>query len=370
MLAAALKMRDIPTTMVAMSDSVIEDARRRERQEALGQVIDAFRLSRRTPMRQRIEAARAFLDDSGARHVMFAMVCYDYDRRGIMWRAARQLPALAGGRSASILFHETWIGEVEGSSLYIRCIGAAQRMAVKRFVRHLAPGRIYTTNPTYRAMLGARGIDAEIVPHCGNIPVDTRDASSWLPAALAAAGFDPGPGGLAGLYLVGLFGTLYPGLDMPSLLPTLEAVARRSGRRLCVATIGRQGARAAEWQRWHLAHGAAYGFVALQERPPAVVSQFLNSLDLGVASTSLAQIGKSGTAAAFREHGIPTLVPVESVHYRFFRDESAGLPDTFLRVTPDLADRLGAVRRGPPIRLLDSLADRLAVDIRMAMRSA
>jgi hypothetical protein len=234
-------------------------------------------------------------------------------------------------------------------------------------VRRLAPDRLYTTNPAYRAMLAARGIDAEIVPQCGNIPLEPGDASSWLPAELAAAGFDPGPGGLSGLCLVGLFGGLYAGLDIPALLPALDSAARRSGRRLCVVAIGRQGPRAADWRRWQQAHGATYGFIALGERPTAVVSQFMNSLDLGIASTSLAQIGKSGSAAALREHGIPTLVPVETIHYPFFPDETVGLPDNFLRVTPDLADRLATLRRTPPIRLLDALADRLAADLRRSI---
>ena len=64
MLAAALKMRDIPTAMVAMSDAAIDDAARRERQEALGQPIEALRLGRETPMRKRMAAARAFLDEA------------------------------------------------------------------------------------------------------------------------------------------------------------------------------------------------------------------------------------------------------------------------------------------------------------------
>ncbi len=364
LLAAALKARGLPTVLVGMSDGIIEAEARQESQEALGQTIEVLRLSRQRPLAERIPDARRFLDRVGVRHLLFAFVLYDYGHRGIMWQAAPLLPRVAAGRTASILFHETWIGEEDGASLYIRSVGRMQRFMVKRFVRTLDPVRIYTTNATYRAMLGQIGIDAQIVPHFGNVPPGTQNAASWLPAALASAGVDIGPSGLDGLYLVGLFGSLYPGLDVPRLLPMLDTVARNAGRRLCIVAIGHMGARLPQWQAWRHAHGARYGLIDLGEQPPDMISQFLNSLDLAIAATSLAQIGKSGTAAAFLEHGVPTLVPVETTHYRFFPDETVGLPESFLRVTPDIVDRLAAIKRGPQRHLLDALADRLAVDLR------
>ncbi|TWT03068.1 glycosyltransferase family 4 protein [Reyranella sp. CPCC 100927] len=364
LLAAALKARGVPAVLVGMSDGIIGTGTHQERQEALGQTIEVLRLSRQRPLAERIPDAIRFLDSVGAHHLLFAFVVYDYGQRGIMWQASRLLPRVAAGRTASILFHETWIGEEDGAGPYVRSIGKMQRWMVKRFVRTLHPARTYTTNAAYRAMLGQIGIDAQIVPHFGNVPPGTQNAASWLPAELAAAGFDVGPGGLDGLYLVGLFGALYPGLDIPSLLPMLDAAARKTGRRLCIVAIGRMGGRLSEWQAWRQKHGVLYGLVTVGERSPDMISQFINSLDLAIAATSLAQIGKSGTAAAFLEHGIPTLVPVETTHYRFFPDETVGLPESFLRVTPDIVDRLAAIKRGPQRHLLDALADRLAVDLR------
>lgn len=362
-LAAALTKLGVPTAILALADERLTGDTREEPQEEEGLEIPTLRLSPTLAFSERVVRGRRFVDKVGGRHLMFAFSPYQFDRRGIVWRATIELPRLARRLSSSILFHETWIGEDIGASLRTRCVGLAQRLMVQRLVRALEPVRLYSTNPLYREMLQANGIATETLPHFGNVPVQATRAESWLPRLLADKGVAVGPQGLDAFYLIGLFGSLYPGLDLPSLLPAFDAAAERRGKRPLVASIGIMGDRP-QWLAWQRAHGARFGLIDIGPATPLRISQFINSLDLGLATTPLAQFGKSGTAAAFIEHGVPVLIAVEAPRFRHWRDSMAGeYPANCLRVTPDLAQRLAAAERLPARSRLAPLAARLAADL-------
>ena len=362
-LAAALIKRGIPTALLALADQVVEDDSRRARQSDDGVEIETLRLSTRVPFQERAAQGRRFIEEVGGRHALFAFSPYQFDLRGVVSRALVELPEMVEGMTSSILFHETWIGEEETDGLWTRLVGFTQRRLVQMLAHDLKPVKLYSTNPVYRHMLDAYDIKTQVVPHCGNVPVQETRADDWLPQALAAAGIAMGPNGLKDFYLIGLFGSLYRGLELPRLLPSFEAVARRKGRKPLIANIGIIG-NGAQWARWKLVYGERFGLVDLGPTTVLRISQFINTVDLGVSTTTLALVGKSGTAAAFIEHGVPLLLPVEYPHFRHWRETMMSeYPPNCYRVTPDIVDRLCAARRLPPRPLLPPLVDKLARDL-------
>jgi hypothetical protein len=367
-LAAALTRLGMPTAILALADTRLPGDEHEAPQTDDGVAIQGLRLSASLPFAERVIRGRRFVDKVGGRHLLFAFSPYQFDRRGVVRRAVTELPRLARGLSSSILFHETWIGEDLDASPRMRLVGFAQRIMVQRLARALKPARLYSTNPLYREMLKARGIETEMLPHCGNVPVQATRAESWLPQLLADKGIAVGPCGLEAFYLIGLFGSLYPGLDLPRLLPSFEAAAARLGKRPLIVNIGISGDRP-EWHDWRRAYGQRFGLIDIGPATPLRISQFLNSLDLGVTTTALAQFGKSGTAAAFIEHGLPILIAVETPRFRHWRESMVEeYPANCLRITPDLADRLTTARRLPPRGLLAPLATRLAADLSPLLR--
>ena len=362
-LAAALTERGIPTALLALADQTLEDDSQRGRQSDAGVEIETLRLSTRIAFPARAAQGRAFIEEVGGKHVMFAFSPYQFDLRGVVSRALVELPEMVQGKTCSILFHETWIGEEDIDGLWTRLVGFTQRRLVQMLAHDLKPVKLYTTNPVYRHMLAAYDIRTEVVPHCGNVPVQETRADSWLPQALAEADIEMGAGGLQDYFLIGLFGSLYPGLELPRLLPSFEAVARRKGKKPLIANIGIIG-NGGQWARWKQTYGQQFGLVDLGPTTVLRISQFLNTVDLGVSTTTLALAGKSGTAAAFIEHGVPLLLPVEYPHFRHWRESMmVEFPAGYMRVTPDLVDRLCAAKRGPPHPLLPPLVEKIATDL-------
>jgi hypothetical protein len=362
--AGALIKRGIATTILALSDHKLMDGPRRERQSDDGVEIETYRLPSRLPFTERVALGRRFIDDVSARHALFAFAPYQFDLRGVVSRALVELPELVRGLTSSILFHETWIGEEETSGIWTRLVGFTQRRLIQMLVHDLQPTNVYSTNPLYRRMLEAYDIVTTMVPHCGNVPVQETDARDWLPEALARGGVTLGPGGLDEIYMIGLFGSLYEHLEMPRLLPIFETVGRRKNRRPIIANIGIMGDRP-EWRAWQRVYGEQFGLVDIGPTSTLRISQFINSLDLGVTTTAVAQFGKSGTAAAFVEHGIPVLIPTETPHFRHWRETMmSDFPPHCYRLTADISDRLVEARRVPPEPRLPLLANKLAADLK------
>jgi hypothetical protein len=366
--ASALIKRGISTSILALSDGRVASGELRARQSDDGVEIDTLRLPSNTRFAERVARGRRFIDEVGARHALFGFAPYQFDMRGVVSRALVELPEMVKGLTSSILFHETWIGEEETSGVWTRLVGFTQRRLIQMLVHDLKPVVCYSTNPLYRRMLDAYDIRSEMIPHCGNVPVQATDASDWLPQELAKGGVQLGPNGLKDLYLIGMFGSLYDLLELPKLLPIFDTVARRKGKRPVIANIGIIGGRP-EWKAWQKTYGPQYGLVDIGPSTTLRISQFINSVDIGMSSTGLAQFGKSGTGAAFVEHGVPVLIPSEYPHFRHWRESMlADYPPNCFRLTLDISDRLCAAERLPARPLLPLLADKLEADLRPYVR--
>ena len=75
-------------------------------------------------------------------------------------------------------------------------------------------------------------------------------------------------------------------------------------------SIGKnQGVGAKIWNSMQSLPNHIIRFLRLGELPENEISQFLHSADFGVATTQLSLLGKSGTAAAYARHGLPTIIP-------------------------------------------------------------
>jgi hypothetical protein len=100
--------------------------------------------------------------------------------------------------------------------------------------------------------------------------------------------------------------------------------------------------------------------VKLGPRSLAEISQFLNTVDFGIATSPLGLIGKSGTAAAMLEHDLPVIVNRE--------DERRGRADReplegygrFIRLDDTFEHRLAEGRRREPAPRLPNVATRFA----------
>ena len=308
----------------------------------------------------RVEQARDFAADFEPDWISLQFVPYGFHRKGIPWRLARDLEAVIAGRPLQIMFHELWIGTAEGASFKHRVVGALQRICILRMARALAPRIIHTSNPTYIGLLAKAGVEAALLPLFGNIPVVA--GTPEFPPELAEAGINA----LAREHWwMGLFfGTLHPQWEPQPLLGILLAAARRANQRVGLMAVGRLGsAGEAIWERMTRDHGDEIVFVKFGEQPGERVSELLQIADFGIAASPWNLIGKSGSAAAMLDHGLPVIVTR--------KEEIAGVeaaPDPLLyRCDDALESKLvaGLPKRAPAGRVVQ-IASRFLSSLQQA----
>jgi len=232
-------------------------------------------------------------------------VSYGWARHGILRRHdIEQLRAACAGRRVALYLHELWIGAAAGEPLKHRLIGALQRRALLRLVAALRPAVVLTSNPVYQALLARDGITSSVIPLPGNLPApsdaDRREARAWL-AAHDLGG--PNPPDLAAV-----FGTIHPEWDAAGAVAGWLAHLARAGRSGAVLTLGRHGPSGRPRLDALREKIPGLRLVSAGELPAALLAGLLAECAFGLATSPWALIGKSGTAAAFLDAGLPVLV--------------------------------------------------------------
>jgi hypothetical protein len=256
----------------------------------------------------RIHGAARAVAEFAPDWVSLQMVCYGFARRGLVFGTARRLDAIAVMGRRHVMWHELWIGEPKGSSLRERVIGAVQRRLLIDLSADWGAMVAHTSNPTYRELLARGGVAAGMLPLPSNIPVEATLPAVARERLLALLGQDARVD--KPLLLAGVFGAVHPGWANEEWLDLLCAAARRRGRNLLLAQIGRAGAPGASLWRDFAARGADRArFVTIGECSPIDISVALQGFDIGIATSPWPLVGKSGTVAAMLEHGLPVVVP-------------------------------------------------------------
>lgn len=207
--------------------------------------------------------------------------------------------------------HELWLGGRSSLPLRQRFIGRVQRTAILNMLRGLGgEAVVHTSNAHYQNRLQRGGIEnVRVLPLFGNVPVGNRVGDGWLFSRLNKEGITIDKESRVRHWVGGFFGSLQQdGWAAEPLLGCLSRTADLHRRRLVLLSGGRiGGAGSAEWDRLKSSYAGQIDFLRLGEMEPEQLSQYLNSLDFGLASTRLSVIGKSGTVTAMLEHGIPVL---------------------------------------------------------------
>lgn len=219
-------------------------------------------------------------------------VNYSFGPHGLLRPGlGRRIRRWVGGAKIHLNVHETWIGAERRPTPKDRALGLAQRETFRRFLYELNPHLVTTSTDIYAARLRALGFPAEVLPVFSNVPrVAVRPP--------------------AGSHAVS-FGALPP----PELLrEVLVAYADLSATALEYTHVGQVPVAGIEEVRRQLGTTD----VAVRHTGPLPakdVSQVLAAATLGICTTPLALIGKSGVAAALREHAVPVVCAPSATRY-------------------------------------------------------
>ena len=267
---------------------------------------------------RRIELAGAFRDRFQADWMSLQFVCYGFQDKGIVWNLSRHLQALLSGCPVHLMFHELWIGINRNAPLKHRVVGALQRASIRRMCSLVKPRLVTTSNPFYIAGLKSIGVEASLLPLFGNIPIVDRSLGPGLPSPLGDAGITPNN---RSEWWVGLFfGVLYEWKPEP-FMSILRSAAAKAGKRVCLLSLGRCGVVGHEIWTQAQRDYPDISFLTVGEQPCDTVSLFMQTANFGIAASPWQKIGKSGSATAMLEHGLPVIVASHDHQPRFALSE-------------------------------------------------
>ena len=260
---------------------------------------------------------RHFLTTSseGAQETWVALhfVAYGWSKNGILKRNdIERLRLMCAGCRVAIYLHELWIGAAAGASIKQRVIGILQRRGLLRLFSALRPARLFTSNPVYQTILAREGFEAPVLPLPGNIPVPSAADRAQARALLSEAGINRESPHEIGA----IFGLIHPEWDARAAIAEWIAHSSPRGRRAAIIAVGRHGPAGSEKMAAIRAQFPELRFAIFGERPAHLIAGLLAESSLGFATTPWSLIGKSGTAAAFLEAGLPVLVTRDDWRWR------------------------------------------------------
>lgn len=266
------------------------------------------RLTMEQWLRGEITTAEQALDRFSADWVSLQMVCYGFESQGLLFRSARLFGKLARPAQRHLMFHELWIGESIGYDFKQRTLGLLQKRLLLRACEAWQPRVIHTSNPLYRELLRRNAIRAELLPLPGNIPIGDATPSHARQRLLEWLDLEAKPDAL----LAGVFGSIHPEWRATTRLGELAAACSRKGRSMALLQLGRAGTMGEKfWEDLRLEFGTAVHFHRVGEASEEELSRVMHGLDLGLSTSPWCLSGKSGSVAAFLDHGVPVLATRE-----------------------------------------------------------
>lgn len=303
-LADELVQRGHEIMVVSLRDNFVKTPALSERQVSGGLFYMVRRVPSHLPWVEGVAFAKEEIDRFGPEWVSIQFVTYTYNPKGLVHGLYGKLAPLLAGRKLHVMFHEVWRGAQRGALMKERLMGFAQKYFYLSFVRQAKPAKCHTSNPAYLALLARNGIKAGVLPLFGNIAIE-ENSSGWMKAELTRAGVTEH--NRKDFCVLGIFGSIPVEWNAEQFLRMVKEAAGKANKQVLLLTAGSLSADAAE-RLQKAARELSVKVVGFGPQPQERLSEFLQSLDYGVATTSWGLLGKSGAVAAMVEHGLPVLV--------------------------------------------------------------
>lgn len=299
--------------------------------------------------------ARAWLEAFRPEWVSLQFVPYSFDPRGFFAASIESIGNIVGaGPRRHVFFHEIWIGSQRGASLKMQLSGWWQCRAMRALLHRIAPARVHTSTAYYQMALETIGQPAERLRMFGSVPRAAGISVSILPSEVPTDAI-----------VCGHFGTLHPDWIPDAFLADFAALAAQRQRPAALVTVGSLGygqerfARMAEQWKERV---TCVSLGRLDE--PALAAAFAR-FDFAVTSVPWNILGKSSSAAALREHGLPVIVTAEGSAPRFTstRIDDAAEDPGFLPYFRNRSVLESALTKTPPRAGVSATADRFLANL-------
>lgn len=295
-LAGALVQEGHQVALAALNDSYITAATE-GLQPTDGVELRVLRVPASWPAAQRFGRTKEWIGKIKPEWVSVQFVPYAFQAKGLPYGFTQDLRSLGGLFRWHIMFHELWLDAPE--RLTQHAVTWGQRFIISRLLTSIKPEAISVSIPFNQKRLKGLGIQSKVLPLFGNIMPGKEDA------LLSAE--PPKPSSPSILY----FGCAPRGTYFRQLLQGLVAYCRAVPDALSIIIVSGQSANKELFIQALQKELAAYrvDIVDCDFMESDALSDLMRRCTVGIARSAPYLIGKSGSAIAMLEHGLPVWLP-------------------------------------------------------------
>jgi hypothetical protein len=265
--------------------------------------LSIIRFGSQVCWKRRTDVAREQVEKFCPDWVSLQYVSFGFHDKGMPFFLPKYLSKIGKGKNWHVMFHELWYGEAKGSSFKESLLYLLQRSIIRLLLAKLKPLLVHTHIDLFMERLRVLGASPILLPLFGNIPIVESPAAPWGEVCPLIMN------GSQCTLKCGVFGSVPARALSGSVLSIIDEAARHRGARAVFIHFGEMGGSRGRdaWENAmrNLPQGAEA--VVLGSQTADRISAILQHLDLGIATTPPSALGKSGTFAAMREHGLPVV---------------------------------------------------------------
>lgn len=229
--------------------------------------------------------------------ISIQFVPFAYSSKGMPFGIGKKMAGLCRGKPVQVMFHELWLGMEINPELKFAVWGKIQRMIFLDLLKKVRPLCVHTHSDWYMSNLLKLGIDVKKLPLFSNIPLPQGFARKRVFNGLGSH-----PDKTVRFLIFGHISTGAPVEDFVNELKnTLNAYQLTCSLTCC-------GNNSGELERWKKAwYHAGFTISVRGVLDEKEISELIGQADVGIATTPLAVIEKSGSFMALTEHGLPVI---------------------------------------------------------------
>ena len=289
-LAAALVGKGYQVTIIALADKFVNELVT-EVQHVEDSAVSIIRIPKKIGTSTKKNSIKSFVKENKPDWISLQYVPQAFEKRGLVFTLISILKSIPIGPSWHFMIHEI---AVPKRGVIQRLVRIIQQSLLQQLYRQLKPKLVHTSITRYQKALQNLGISSSILPLFSNIPC-INSTKIWANKQV---------------FTIGFFSQLNVSSYILASLKALAIQATTEGLKLNIVLIGGKKERNAEFINFIREHKQinatcqATGYLS-----PTELSEQLTNCQLGICPTKFSLLGKSGSFAAFVEHGVPVLAP-------------------------------------------------------------
>ncbi len=284
-LSAELLKYNFTIGIIALNDRYINNVKY-EIQTEQGLKIDTLRFPLCISWKEKIQISRKYIDNIDPDFLSLQYVPFGFHKKGMPFFLGDKLLKIGRNRRWHVMFHELWVGMNNEAEFSQYLIGKIQMVLIKSMLKKIIPVQIHTHIEVYKMQIENLGFLVKILPIFSNIPFCGKMIIKQNKK-----------------FIVAIFASIYSINKLDFFINELKK--NKNNIDIDFVFFGDNGRLLDVWIDACNKHNV--NFEVLGELNSEFISELLTSANLGIVTTPYLLIGKSGVAAAMKEHQLPII---------------------------------------------------------------